>query len=707
MPALALRILIILPCILIVPGYLLFRSSLDSKNRYPPFEIVFIVLCVSVSFTSLVALFLAEAGLFNVWLVAGVVISVSLLISVILKRRGKIVSEGRACLSTPRVEVILFISLIVFGGVFFFRPAQYLAGDGDPGYYFNIGYSIAQSGSVKIHDPSVAKMTDFEIKTFYKGGVAQFIPFHLRNRKNGEIQPLLYDLIPVWIAVFISIFGKHGGLYAVSFFALLSSLGIFVLASKLSGRWWGGIAAFLFVSFYPQVWFSRMPASEVVCQLFVVACVYFLLLYAKEESPLLAVAIVLSLAAAALSRPEAAIAPVILFLAVLVRAPFKKELKNDQILANGLLLALVLNWVYVKFYEYHYVRTNLRKIVDILGGNEGMDTFLVIYIACVITGFVLYNGIALLRPRIFPDQASGEHKRKRSESARAATKALLVLAIFISLNYFYFAAPARGRLHTSPQKFFFSASVFLGGFAIVLFIAGICLMLFDMENLTVSFFVVSLSLVYLVVFTEASITSGYLPWLARRYLPVLYPMLIIGFCYMLSRIFSRGNMSLRVASLILASGMFAFFILSTSSIFNHVEYRGFERQLENISDQLKGNTVVFTSQFLGEAVGIPLKYQYGIDARRAYVLNDPDGLRDMVRQYVARNTKVLIEMSGLSSIEYSVSLFEKLKFEKRFDFTISFARLGKAYRVIPRSRGIETHKLVFFEIMPARNRAGY
>jgi len=701
MLALLFRIAIVLPCVFLLPGFVLVRSRLNSNDRYSPLEKVYIVLSVSVSLTSLVALFLAEIGLFDVWLVSGLIALVSLLIFLLFNRRAGRKSYSKNNKGVRPVDVILFVALLIYAVVFLLKPAQYIAGDGDPGYYFNIGYSISRTGSVEIRDPAVPEMTEFEIKNFFKTGVVQFIPFHLRDRDRGKIQALLYDLIPVWIALFISIFGKHGGLYAVSVFGLLSSLGVFFIGRRLAGKFWGTVAAFLFVSFYPQVWFSRMPTSEIVCQFFILTGIFFLLLYGERETPLLAVAIPLSLLSAAFARPEATIALAILFISLVLRTPFKKDLGCDRILANASLGALAPVWLYIRFCEYHYVRANLKKIVDILGGQRGMDAFLTVYITSVFVGFILYNWMAYIQPRISSFVNSRGLTAATRDKLKGALRALLVFFIFAALIYFYFSAPERGRLPTSPQKFFFSSSVFLGGFSVILFIIGLCLLLFDIQDITLSFFITSMCLIYLVVFTESSITAGYLPWLARRYLPLLYPMLILGFCYMLSKMFTKGGFSLKAASLILACGLFAFFLFSTSPIFNHVEYKGFERKVEHISRMLKGDVVIFTSQFLGESVGIPLRYQYGLDARRVYDLSDARGFEKMVRQYSARKKKVLIEVSGLSSIGYSTSLFERLWFEKRFDFTVSFARLGKAYRVIPRNKGVEKHELVFFEVKPA------
>ena len=40
-------------------------------------------------------------------------------------------------------------------------------GDGDPGYYFNMGYHLAATGEMTIYDKSIPAMSDTELKTFY------------------------------------------------------------------------------------------------------------------------------------------------------------------------------------------------------------------------------------------------------------------------------------------------------------------------------------------------------------------------------------------------------------------------------------------------------------------------------------------------------------------------------------------------------------
>jgi hypothetical protein len=693
----ALEILFTVPLLFVIPGYALVKSRLFKARRSSWISRVVLVIALSAGVASLAALSYGEMGYLRIWLLDLTLAVFSLAVWLVFGRTRVPVFEKR-----PRpIEAVVVIALCVLSILLFFRPFEYIAGDGDPGYYFNSGYHIAETGAVNITDEAATRMDDVELKTFYDNGIAGFIPFHLRSRQTGKTQPQLYDMLPVWIGIFILLFGKSGGLYVVPLFALFSVLAFFALARRFTGVFGAACGALLFCLVFPQAYFARMPVSEMFCQFLVLAALLFFSEFLAEECPLSGLACAVSVTVAASVRPEALILFLPLLTVMAARLFRRRYRVGDYVTVNSLLAGMAFVWLYVMAAEYHYVRRNARKLFEALGTTTGgMTTFMGLWLAATGIALAVFN-LPWINKRLCGiwSRFEGRMGEKRFWDLRVLKGALASLTL-LSFVYFYFITPAWASSVASPRNFFFYTSEYFGGVAVFVFVAGLCWLLFDADDAGFSFVVTSSLILYGLVFSEAVGTRGWQPWLSRRFMVVTIPMLMLGFAFLAGRLWDSKKPFLRATALLGAACFVVLFCFFLAPFAGHVEYKGIDRQYRELAEKVDGDVVIFTDPFVGEAVGIPLRYQYGVDARRAWDLNDTATFRDIVRGYVEEGREVLIETGGLTYANARPDFSEVLDLEKAFDYEVKFPRTSKSYKVRPWATGTERHDLTFFKVQP-------
>lgn len=679
----------------VLPGLALFKSRLFSEYRLHWLAKVLLVVALSASLASLVTLFLAEAGFFRVWLLDLILGAVAVAVHILFGNTHRPVFLG----ARPR-EVLVVAALVAVGVALFFMPFEVVMGDGDPGYNFNMGYHLAHTGEMTIHDPSVPAMSDMELRTFFQKDVVQFLPFHLRVRETGRIQPLLYHMLPAWIGLFIAVMGTWGGFFVVPVFMLLSVLAVYALVRRYTGVFGAAAAALLMEMCFLVVYFARLPISEAGCGFFMLASLLFYAEYIRAKGTATALASAAAAAAAFAFRPEALVL-VVPMLAVEAVEMFRgRYSRGDLVFTNALLAGLLYTWFYMRFVGYFYLLGNMRRVFSVFGDRNGVSVALDIFLGCIVAAVVLFNIPALseLCARIGARISTRAGAlRERSPAVVSAVMAALLLLVFV---YLYAFLP-RGRLNVeSSRRFFFYTAGYFGGLAVFVFIVGLCAWIMLSREAAFSFVLASSVILLAVVFSESNVTSGYQPWLTRRFMSLVVPVLFAGLGYLLGRLWDSRKAWLMTAAALAAALFLAFFVYTDVPLFGFVQYEGVNAQIERLAEKVDGSLVVFTNPFEGEALGLALRYQHGVDARRAYTLGDDVDFERTVREYASQGKKVLIEAKGLSTLKPGSDLLDKVSFVKAFDAEISFERMAQTYKVLPRTVGKEKHDITFYYVVP-------
>ena len=690
----ALGAIITLPLLFFIPGYVLTRTRLFSSNDMPWIEKLLLAVVLSVSVASLAALFLAEVGYLRIWLLDLLLAALAVAARLVFgDKKTRVFSPRPGRWETAIISVLVLLSLLMF-----FRPAENVAGEGDPAYYFNNGYHLAHTGSMSVYDKSVPKMSEFEIGSFYYDGIAQFFPFHLRNRNTGRIQPLLYHLLPTWIAVFIVLFGTWGGLYVVPLFALLGMLALFALAKRFFGLLGATIATLLGTLFFLQVWFARAPVSEAFCLVFVLASILFFSDFLKTGDILTGLAAAASATAASTARPEALIVVVPMLVVMAARMFTGSYRAGDYAFVNALLLGQVYVWLYVKFCQFQYVSSNFGKVLRLFGRESNMNRFMLAWALLIGVAFVFYNIPAINRHLLKTGKRLSTRFKRYATAVDKGVKGALSLGILASFIYFYIAPRASG----SSQKFFTNTALFFGGATVFIFVLGLCLFIYKLDSLGSSFLIAVFVMANTLFLQESSLALGSFPWDSRRFMLLVVPMFMVGFGYLAGRLWNTRRVELRTLTILASACFLILFCYYLAPIFSHTEYKGINRQLTTLAKRLDGDVVIFTSGYLGEVVGLPLRYQHGVDARKIFTLSDPVRFAELVEKYNREGKKVLMERIGIAANElpYNPALNDLLTFKKAFKVRLSFPRLTPVTSGRPKKTVTQKNDIEFYTLEP-------
>jgi hypothetical protein len=687
-----------LPLLFFLPGLALVRSRLFNGAGESWVQRLVLVIGLSVAIASLLALLMAEAGYLRIWLLDLVLAAIATLPRLIFGGTPRRVFFPRP----GRWELVIVIVLVALSLIMFFRPAEFVAGEGDPAYYYTIGFNIAHTGQVNVTDASVTRMSDYELGTFYVNNIAQVDPFHLVNRATGKIQPLLYHMLPVWIGIFIMLFGAFGGLYVIPVFALLGLLVIYALARRMAGVPGAAAAGLLAATFTLSVWFARIPLSEIMGAFFLMCSLLFFVDFLKSDDTLMGLASALAVTSAACVRPEAALAFVPMIVVMAVRMVTKRYRTADYVTANALLAAGVAVLVYIKVAEFDYVSANFSKVVKIFGSHANMNTFLIVMAALLAVGFVVFN----LRPLQRWLARAGDALRKRTERrAHVLVKvaqgvlALLVLAAFVFLmNFGRGTATAR-----APQKMFINTAILFGGIAVIVFVAGLCMLIFAAEQLSFSFMAAFLVIGLSFGVQGSSLALGLYPWDSRRFMTVTVPLLLVGFGYLVSLLWKRRGVVLKVVAIVALTSFLFVFAWHDATIYNLVDYKGMNASLTQLAGKMDDDVVVFVDPYNAEVFGVALRYQHGVDARKVFILRSPRGFTRMVKEYQRQGRRVLIDTADmhLKNVRFTRVINSLVKFEPAFTYDISYPHLVPAAGSgFPKKATTQDHQLKFYYVVP-------
>lgn len=148
--------------------------------------------------------------------------------------------------------------------LFMFLPGfHYGTGDKDPGGYVMHAFAIARGHSTWIHDPLLAA-GDLPVQLVGPG--ARFPAVWISDAADGTIFPQFYHLWPALMATSLDA-GGYGALVMTT--PLLGVLGVVLsvaVARRIAGPVAGWATAVIMATNMMQVWQSKYPTTEVLCQ---------------------------------------------------------------------------------------------------------------------------------------------------------------------------------------------------------------------------------------------------------------------------------------------------------------------------------------------------------------------------------------------------------------------------------------------------------
>jgi hypothetical protein len=619
----------------LLPGA--FVVSLWGKRfRADPLEFIFAALALGILIIGWQALLLAELGDFSItalgifW--AAVVLSLA---GWLWRRRRHRGPAPNAAWQVNRWELAaLGLWALVATGLYF-RPHEFVTGGADAGVYVNLGANIARTGSILIHDPTLAALDPSLYPAFLRplppGELTPYYlmpAFYVPGTPAGLIIPQFYHLHPVWQAVAYALGGLRAELLMTPLWGFLGALAVYFTTRRLWG-WRAGFLALTALSVTAlQVWFARYPTTEMLTQYLLWTGVWALIAWMDKQEPR---GLWAALAGGALGQ---------VFLA---------RIDTYFLLALPVLLAIWLWWTHdwrrqdVWFFVsflllaahslVHGILLSSPYFFSLFRYGRGLiSRSLVVPLALV--GLAALALIVLsLRPPL----------RVRAFVWVAARRSLwigVVVGLVICLVVFgYFVRPHLGDVKTSAYWYgggeipnldrenLVRLGWYLGPAGIALSIAGMCWMLIkDLNRRTV--FLLGTGLFFSLLYLWRIQANPHQIYAMRRYVPVVLPFFIITAAYLINWLYVhlRGKMRWLVSSgltLVWFSGI----LLSTRGFVSQVDYQGIISQLERLNAGLPHHSVLIFGDVApvgaGDQLGTPLRFLYGHDV---FTLRSSDAL---------------------------------------------------------------------------------
>ena len=174
--------------------------------------------------------------------------------------------------------------LLVLLAALLFRAEPFLPlhGGQDQGVYVSMSAHLQREGSVFIDDPVPDALPSERARDIYDSRLSwnrgqSLQPGIYLSRTRGDYVFQFYHLHPLWMATFAELFGDGARFYSLTFFSLLSIVGLCLLVLEITGARMAALVTGLLLALNPlHVFFSRLHVTEIVALAFSAMGLYYL-----------------------------------------------------------------------------------------------------------------------------------------------------------------------------------------------------------------------------------------------------------------------------------------------------------------------------------------------------------------------------------------------------------------------------------------------
>ena len=617
-----------------------------SRSQWSTVEGLFASVSLGTVLGGWLALVLAELGIFSIGRIAVVwLLAFLILIGLVvwLRRRQRIdpasplqeeqfIPAGR---SLPGVVTILLLTAwLVAAGWLFFRPHEYILGGADAGVYVSLGAEIAQHGGFKLQDETLADLDpalkEIVLRPLPSNPIASsylFPGFYVVDEAAGDIVPQFFPLHPVWQAVAFGLSrgpveGVTSELLVTGLWMTLASLAVILTAREVGG-WLAALLVMLALAIGAlQVWFARYPTTEALTQFLVWAGLWAMVRWQGGKQPGSFWALVAGTALGAIFLVRIDILILLPVFGVLLLLLWLSGWRAENWWFAIPLVVLVTHAflhgvLFSAPYFYEHVGFGLRLLwvnwwIPLLGFAAGILMLWVLY-------------------------AYRERYKSLGRFWRPLTIGLIGSFLAFAI-YGWFVRPYVGEASLRPDSYSETLLLitnhenwrrlawYLSTLGIWLGVAGICLLLWNMDRKTAVLVVVGI--LFSVVYLWNVRANPHHIYVMRRYVPVVAPFFILAAAYFLSQLAgyvkrqdvvkNRGHYVGFGLTGILAIMWLAGLGWSARGFIRQVDFRGVLQQLALIESDLPPDSILlFNDQApvgRGDFWGTPLTYVFGHNA---------------------------------------------------------------------------------------------
>jgi len=590
-----LKAIIGLLMIFFIPGYvtfIAFKAKQIANLELSFFETLLLQVLISTIVTGSCAFALAILGHFFFWNLMGLLLVYSTIVLVIaIKRRVRLIFLAFPS-PRPAKESLFLIFIVLWAVSLFFHPFEFdLFHFREAGENINMGITLAKYGTFHIEDPLFGSIPPKYKSIFYdKIGDDTFslFPTYSFIIQNGIIKPTYYRFYPVWIGIFYLIFGLSGTLFINSFFMILSLFVFYFLVLRLFGRQTAILAVSLFAVSFFSIYFSWYHGNETLAEFRVLAFLLLFIYFLKSKHSLFMIFSAALLMEIVLVRIDGVILIVGLLLYLLIANGIAR--KKLQIFIPTLFLFSSIPVIYYYLFSRGVIRyfSVLREFILIL---------LVFSVASLALLFLFgaRRLIAFLKTNYH----------------------YFFLCVFVGFLIYGFLSYPTDREFENLHNLI-SFSWYVGGLGVTLFILGFIAFL-RYATTEEHKFVSCLYLPSALFFFHHIHNYVLHPWCMRRYLPLVFPLLIVFLSYFVTRFF--GGTKLKSNSpRFLCTGVICLlmvsFLIPTYPLLHrlHKKTEGFSvvKQLEDMQSFFqKESIVIFHIDNYELSPVMPLKLIWG------------------------------------------------------------------------------------------------
>lgn len=622
---------------------------------------------------------LAEQGKFSAGLCLGIGAAAGVAVFALIRRASldPLAPKERALRKLHGLAALLIAGSTLFSTK---DAGELLSGGWDPGVYLHTGAQISQTGSLMNRDMDLLKMTADEsaiLRRHHPGGMSG--PFSgMWTVPAGGVSPQFHHLYPALLAVAHSLGGVRGELLVNPLLNVLCLLAFYALALRFV-RAPFALAAAAVLAFNPaQIWQAKFCTAEMLGQLLIFGgAVCFLA--AQEAAAALARRTLACLAGIAVGLAFLARFDSIIFLApflALTLAAWRWLPHRDS--AVFLLLGLTPCAI------HHFIRQPIFSPYYTPMGN------------LVGPAIAALLGISIALALVSRIDAVRDYAERRASWLRTAAVAGFALwSVFIWLRPFLPPLPLTSAdpelqemLRADANNCFFLSAIF--GFGVPIYFVALGLLLFTERSVVRAVWVYSSTAVLLVVAT-ALFNDHYIMWGTRRFVPVVVPLFILAFAWLLERV--AGSASSRPRSFIAAALLILVVGLNISATFAMQRLRdwpGLAAWHARVAASVPADAKLFSDQW---GFTSPQRFLHGKHAFELHLSEkDPtrrDRLLAVMNTAVARGEKVyFLTMKGPLG-----------NCAERGSFPLQSARLNTSTKSIPRTTRPAGGDFMLYEIL--------
>lgn len=241
-------------------------------------EVLFAAVFIPIAVFSWVGILLAESGAFTGRrVVAGGAVLTALALTVAWR---DLRNAGVVVLPAPRGGWITLGMILALSAAFFSRPGEFIIEGADASVYVATGRHIERTGRINSADPLVTLMPQELRESFFMLGRPDrrheaLLPGGLPIAADGTVKPSFFHLLPVWIAIATAAIGTSGAYIVNVVLAALGVVAVYLIGRRLWSSSAGVVAAVLLAVNFGQIYYARLPSSEMLAQFLVLSGILF------------------------------------------------------------------------------------------------------------------------------------------------------------------------------------------------------------------------------------------------------------------------------------------------------------------------------------------------------------------------------------------------------------------------------------------------